>query len=65
MYPGFAKTAREEGFEEVAAAMESIAVAEKQHERRYLGFFRNVKSGKVFKRNKRVKWRWRVNGVHW
>jgi len=36
MYPGFARTAREEGFEAVAIVFESIAVAEKQHEKRYL-----------------------------
>ncbi|MHC4200560.1 MAG: rubrerythrin [Planctomycetota bacterium] len=57
MYPGFAKIAREEGFEEAAAIMESIAVAEKQHERRYLAFLANIESGKVFKKDKKVIWR--------
>ncbi len=57
MYPSFAKTAREEGFEDAAAIMESIAVAEKQHEKRYLGLLANVESGKVFKRDKPVVWR--------
>ena len=32
MYPGFAKTAREEGFKDIAVIFEAIAVAEKQHE---------------------------------
>ncbi len=31
MYPGFAKTAREEGFEEVAEWLETLARAEKSH----------------------------------
>ncbi len=57
MYPGFAKVAREEGFEEVAAAMEAIAVAEKQHEKRYLGLLANIEKGTVFKKDKPVVWR--------
>ena len=57
MYPNFAKTAREEGFEEIAAAMESIAVAEKQHEKRYLALAKNITEGKVFKKDSAVVWR--------
>ncbi|MDD5748189.1 MAG: rubrerythrin family protein [Actinomycetota bacterium] len=57
MYPGFAKTAREEGFDEIADALESIAVAEKQHEKRYRGFLANIESGRVFKKDKPVVWR--------
>ena len=36
MYPGFAKVAREEGFEDVAIVFEKISIAEKQHEKRYV-----------------------------
>jgi rubrerythrin len=57
MYPGFAKTAREEGFTAVAAVMEAIAVAEKQHAKRYLKLKANVDAGKVFKRAEKVLWR--------
>lgn len=57
MYPGFAKTAREEGFEDIAKVFESIAVAEKQHEKRYLALAANIKKGRVFKRDKKVTWR--------
>jgi rubrerythrin len=57
MYPGFAKTAEEEGFPKVAAAMKAIAIAEKQHEKRYLGFLANIENGTVFKKDKVVKWR--------
>ena len=57
MYPGFAAIAREEGFDDIADAMEAIAVAEKQHEKRYLDLAKNIADGKVFKRDKPVVWR--------
>jgi len=57
MYPGFAKTAREEGFEIIAKAFESIAVAEKQHEKRYLDLKKNIDEGSVFKKESPVVWR--------
>lgn len=57
MYPSFAKTAREEGFEEIAVVMENIAVAEKEHSRRYKAFYENITEGKVFKKDQPVKWR--------
>jgi rubrerythrin len=57
MYPGFARTARQEGFEPTAKIFEAIAVAEKQHEKRYLGLLKNIQDGKVFKRNEPVVWR--------
>jgi rubrerythrin len=62
MYPGFAKVAVEEGFEEIAAAFKAIAVAEKQHEKRYLGLLANVEKGTVFKKDKPVVWRCRNCG---
>jgi rubrerythrin len=57
MYPGFARVADEEGFTEIANAFRSIAVAEKQHEKRYLALMTNIENGTVFKREKPVKWR--------
>ena len=57
MYPGFAKTAREEGFEIIAKAFEAIAVAEKQHEKRYNELKANVDGGTVFKKDEKVLWR--------
>lgn len=57
MYPGFAKTARKEGFDAAAIMFEAIAVAEKQHEKRYLGLLKNIQEGKVFKKDKPVVWR--------
>jgi len=57
MYPGFAKVAREEGFDAVALVFEAISVAEKQHEKRYNDLRANVEGGKVFKKDKKVVWR--------
>ena len=57
MYPSFAKTAREEGFDVIATVFEAIAVAEKQHEKRYLDLKKNVDSGTVFKKDTSVMWR--------
>jgi rubrerythrin len=57
LYPGFAKTARDEGFEEAAKIWEAVSVSEKQHEKRYLGLLANIESGKVFKKDKPVVWR--------
>jgi len=62
MYPGFAKTAREEGFDEIAKIFEAIAVAEKQHEKRYLALAGNLEAGRVFKRDEPVVWRCRNCG---
>ena len=57
MYPGFAEVAREEGFDSIASIFESIAVAEKQHEKRYLGLIANLEAGTVFKKDESVVWR--------
>ena len=57
MYPEFAKVAREEDFSNIAAVFEAIAVAEKQHEKRYNGLIANLENGQVFKRDQPVKWR--------
>jgi rubrerythrin len=62
MYPEFAKVADEEGFPEIAGAMRAIAVAEKQHEKRYLTLLENIETGRVFKREKAVIWRCRNCG---
>jgi len=65
MYPEFANIAEEEGFEEIASAMRAIALAEKQHEKRYLTLLQNIEEDKVFKRKEVVKWRCRNCGyVH-
>ncbi|MDL1975381.1 MAG: rubrerythrin family protein [Deltaproteobacteria bacterium] len=62
MYPSFAGTAHEEGLDAIAKIFESIAIAEKQHEKRYLALLANVKGGIVFKKEKPVVWRCRNCG---
>lgn len=62
LYPGFAKVAREEGFNEVAAAFERISIAERQHDKRYRDLAHNLAEGRVFKRNGTVTWRCRNCG---
>jgi rubrerythrin len=62
MYPGFAKTAREEGFNEISDVFMAIAVAEKQHEKRYNDLAANIQANQVFKRKGKVTWRCRNCG---
>jgi len=62
MYPGFAKVAREEGFNAIAEVFEAISVAEKQHEKRYDDLAANIEAGKVFKKDDTVAWRCRNCG---
>ncbi len=62
MYPEFAVTAREEGFTEIADIFEAIAIAEKQHEKRYLDLMNNIDQDRVFKREQPVIWRCRNCG---
>jgi len=65
LYPGFATTARQEGFDNIALVFEMISVAEKQHEKRYADLAVNVEMGSVFKKKDRTKWRCRNCGyVH-
>ncbi len=65
MYPEFAQVAKDEGFPEIARIMLAIAVAEKEHERRYLALARNIEDDRVFRREMKVTWRCRHCGyVH-
>lgn len=57
VYPAFAAKAREEGFAEIAAVWEAIAIAEKQHERRYRKLLENMQNDAVFKKPKEIVWR--------
>jgi len=62
MCPSFARTASEEGFSEIAEIFMAIAVAEKQHEKRYLALMHNIESNQVFKRASAETWRCRNCG---
>ena len=57
LYPDFAKVADEEGFDEIAAVMRNIAVAEAHHEKRFLAFADAIKNGSVFKSPDKIVWR--------
>lgn len=56
LYANFAKTAKSEGFPEVARSFEQVAKVEKFHESRYRKLINNVMKKEVFKKNKAVKW---------
>jgi len=62
MYPEFARTASEDGFDDIADIFKAIAVAEKQHEKRYNELAANIKADRVFKREGVVIWRCRNCG---
>jgi len=56
IYADFSKTAKDEGFSEVARAFEQIAKVERFHESRYRKLINNIASGEVFKKKASVKW---------
>ena len=56
MYPGFAKTADQEGFTEIAKVFRNIAIAEARHRDRYIALAKNIDEGKVFKKDSSVRW---------
>ena len=56
MYAGFAKTAREEGFDHIADLFEGVAKIEKEHEERYLKLVQNIEGGLVFSKDGDVIW---------
>jgi len=62
LYPAAAKTARQEGFEEIAVQFEEIAKVEAEHEKRYRKLLANLETGKVFKKDQEVEWHCRNCG---
>ena len=56
MYAGFAKTAKEEGFDQIAALFEGVAKIEKEHEERYRKLLANLEGGLVFSRDGDMIW---------
>ena len=62
LYPEAAKIAEEEGFPEIAFLFRKVAEVEKHHEQRYLDLMKNIQSGKVFKKDKKVQWKRRNCG---
>lgn len=62
MYAGFAKTAREEGFEAIAKQFEGVALIEKHHEERYRKLLKNVEDKVVFSKDGDAIWQCRNCG---
>ena len=62
MYDGFAKTAEEEGFTELAAKFRMVAAIEKTHEERYRKLLNNVEMQKVFEKSEETMWECRNCG---
>lgn len=56
MYAKFAKDAREEGFDDIAALFDGVAAIEKEHEERYRALLKNVEDGLVFSRDEDKIW---------
>ncbi|MFH1641076.1 MAG: rubrerythrin [Candidatus Omnitrophota bacterium] len=56
LYQDFAKTAKEEGFSEIARSFEQIAKVERFHESRYRKLINNILSSEAFKKKQPVKW---------
>ena len=62
MYDGFAKTAEEEGFFDLAAKFRAVAAIEKAHEERYRALLKNVETAQVFEKSEVKVWECRNCG---
>jgi len=62
MYATFAKEAREEGFDDIAALFDGVGKIEKEHEERYLKLLSNIENGIVFSRDGDMIWQCRNCG---
>lgn len=62
IYKGFAETAREEGFSEIADLFDEIAEVEERHKKRFLALLNNIETDRVFKRDAEVEWKCRNCG---
>jgi rubrerythrin len=62
LYPNFGDVAEEEGFMDAARTFHSVAKVESYHERRYRKLLANMEQGKVFKKDKIIKWKCRNCG---
>ena len=62
MYEGFAKTAEEEGFTDLAAKFRLVAAIEKRHEERYRALLKNIQTAAVFEKSEVKIWECRNCG---
>lgn len=56
MYDGFAKTAKEEGFDDIALLFTEVGKIERAHEERYQALYENLKNSKVFQKDASQTW---------
>lgn len=56
MYPEFANQAKQEGFSKIAKRLLAIAIAEEHHEERYKKLLKEIQTGTIFKKKKKVWW---------
>ncbi len=56
LYDGYAKTAREEGFDQIAGLFEKVGAIERQHEERYRKLIENIEGALVFSREGDAVW---------
>lgn len=62
MYAEFAKTAKLEGFDDIAALFLGVAAIEKHHEERYRKLLQNINDGSVFAKAEKIAWKCRNCG---
>ena len=62
MYAGFAKEAREEGFDDIAFLFEKVINVEKMHDSRYRVLLNHIQGGKIFERENEIVWECAVCG---
>lgn len=62
MYEGFARTAEQEGFKELAQKFRLVAAIEKQHEERYRALLKNIETAQVFEKSSVKVWECRNCG---
>ena len=57
MYANFARDAKDEGFDDIARLFELTAAIEKEHEKRYNIFVKNIRNDGVFKKSGEITWK--------
>lgn len=57
IYLEFAKTAKEEGFNEISAAFKMLSDVEKAHNKLFMELYEQMKNGTMYKADKAVKWK--------
>lgn len=62
LYPGFADTAKQEGFSEIETVIRNIIKIEQTHEKRYLDLLSNIKNGTLYKKDTPQYWKCRNCG---